>query len=144
MEWRCEHTIEAAADPGVVWQLFRDVPGWPRWNAGAERIDIAGPFQTGTEFRMTVPGPERQTLTSRLLAVAEGESFEDETRVGDVVVRVLHRVRPTGAGRCRIAFSLVAVGPDRAEVGGAASADFPDVLKALARVAEETRRSEGR
>jgi predicted ester cyclase len=141
-EWRCEHSVETSADPEVIWQLLQDVPSWPNWNAGIERIDLAGPFRTGTEFRMTLPGGH--ALISRLFRVTDGESFEDETCVGEVTVRVLHRIEVTGVGRCRITFSLVAVGPGCAEVGTAASADFPDVLNALAGLAGSRSGTPGR
>ena len=132
--WRCEHVLETRATPEAVWCLFADVPGWKRWNAGIETIEILGPFAAGTEFRMKPPGQE--TLTSRLIEVRANEAFVDETRVGDLVVRVAHRIEPLGAGRTRVVYALKAEGPDAAEIGAAVSADFPDVLASLVRLAE--------
>jgi len=132
--WRCEHFLETRATPAAIWRFFADVPGWKRWNAGIETIEIRGPFAAGTEFRMKPPGQE--TLTSRLIEVRANEVFVDETRVGDLVVRVAHRIEPLGPGRTRVVYALEAEGPDAAEIGAAASADFPDVLASLARLAE--------
>jgi hypothetical protein len=60
----------------------------------------------------------------------------DETRVGDLVVTVAHKIEPASAGRTRITYAVEAKGPDAAEIGAAVSADFPEVLAALVKLAE--------
>jgi hypothetical protein len=132
--WECEHSIEAEASPAVIWNLFADVPGWARWNAGIERIEISGPFAVGTHFFMTPPG--QPTLTSRLVEVRENGGFVDETRIGELRVFVDHSLISQEGGGTKIIFSLQAFGPDCAEIGRAISSDFPEVLKALAALAE--------
>ncbi|HTQ31715.1 MAG TPA: hypothetical protein VMI53_10950 [Opitutaceae bacterium] len=117
-----------------IWALFRDVSGWKKWNAGIEQIEINGPFTTGTEFLMTPPGQE--TLMTRLIEVRENEGFVDETWVGELVVRVAHRIKRIDRQRTRVTYAVEASGPGCDEVGPAVSADFPDVLKALANLAE--------
>jgi len=137
--WKNEHSIETSASPEVIWSFFRDVAGWKKWNAGIEKIEIHGPFAAGTEFFMTPPGQE--TLSTRLIEVRENEVFVDETRVGDLVVLVTHRIARVGAGRTRVTFAIEANGPGCDEIGPAVSADFPDVLKSLVRLAESGSRS---
>ncbi|HKC48176.1 MAG TPA: SRPBCC family protein [Gemmatimonadales bacterium] len=135
-----QHSVEhqSTASPETLWRYFADVPGWPRWNAGIERITIDGPFAAGTEFLMTPPGMD--TLRSRLVDVRENERFVDETRLGDIVVRVEHRLERMAGEGTRIVYAITVLGPDAAEVGQAISADFPDVMQTLARLAEsETR-----
>ncbi len=131
--WRIEHSIEITASPDAIWRLFSDVSGWVRWNAGIAEIAIDGPFAEGTWFTMTPPGQE--PLRCRLVEVREAESFADETRVGDLVVVVAHRIAPHGGG-ARVTYALEARGPDAAEIGAAIASDFPDVLASLARLAE--------
>jgi len=132
--WNIEHSIETTASPDAVWRLFSDVPGWARWNAGIAHIAIDGPFAAGTWFTMTPPG--EAPLRCRLIEVREAESFVDETRVGDLVVTVAHRIAPHGAG-ARITYALEARGPEAAAIGAFVASDFPDVLASLARLAEE-------
>ena len=132
--WECEHAIEMSALPEAIWSLFRDVASWPQWNAGVAKIEISGPFTAGTCFTMTPTGQD--AVTTRLVEVRENVSFLDETRVGDLTVYVDHRIEVIASGRCRVVFSLEAFGPKGEEVGQAVSADFPDVLKALAAQAE--------
>ncbi|MCK1710201.1 MULTISPECIES: SRPBCC family protein [unclassified Bradyrhizobium] len=132
--WRAEYGIETSATPNVVWSIFHDVPGWKTWNAGIEHIGIDGPFATGTWFTMKPPGQD--ALRSRLIEVRENECFVDETRVGPLTITVEHRIESLGAGRTRIVYAAQANGPGAAEVGPAVASDFPEVLAALAKIAE--------
>jgi len=132
--WRGEFAVETSAPANVIWNIFRDVGGWKSWNAGIEYIDIDGPFATGTWFTMKPPGQD--ALRVRLIDVRENECFVDETCVGPLAITVAHRIEPLGAGRTRIVYAVAANGPAAAEIGPAVASDFPEVLAALARLAE--------
>jgi polyketide cyclase/dehydrase/lipid transport protein len=132
--WRGEFAVETSAPANVIWNIFRDVGGWKSWNAGIEHIDIDGPFATGTWFTMKPPGQD--ALRVRLIDVRENECFVDETCVGPLAITVAHRIEPLGAGRTRIVYAVAANGPAAAEIGPAVASDFPEVLAALARLAE--------
>ena len=135
--WNTEFTIDIAASPARIWALFADVPGWPHWNPGIERIELHGPFAAGTTFEMAPPGQD--AFVSTLVEVETNRRFVDVTRVGDVVVRVAHVIEPRGAGS-HVVYSIAVEGQDAPEIGGATSSDFPDVL---ARLAEAARASCG-
>ena len=132
--WRGQYAIETSAIAETVWTIFRDVPGWKSWNAGIEQIDIDGPFANGTWFTMKPPGEE--ALRSQLIEVRENACFVDETRVGDLVIRVSHRIETIGPARTRIVYAVDARGPQASEIGPAVASDFPDVLASLAKLAE--------
>ncbi|MGY8632979.1 SRPBCC family protein [Bradyrhizobium sp. 14AA] len=132
--WRNEYAIETSATAETIWGIFRNVPGWKSWNAGIEQIDIDGPFATGTWFTMTPPGEE--ALRSQLIEVRENVCFVDETRVGDLVIKVAHRIEQLGSERTRIVYAVDAKGPQAAEIGPAVASDFPEVLASLAKLAE--------
>jgi hypothetical protein len=76
----------------------------------------------------------------RLTEVVTGEQFTDEMDAGDFVVRTVHRLEPAAAGRTRITYRTEITGPaaDQVgpELGPAITADFPEVLAALVRVAQ--------
>jgi len=131
--YRTEHSIETTATPEVIWQLFVDVPNWRRWNAGIERIEMTQPFAVGSEFEMQPTGGP--LLRSRLVEVAPHRHFIDETRLGELVVRVAHRIESLERG-ARITYAVEASGPGSEEVGPMVSSDFPEVLQALATLAE--------
>jgi hypothetical protein len=127
--WSTEHSIETTASPETLWGFFCDVPGWPAWNAGIEHIELEGPFAEGTWFTMKAPGQD--ALRSRLATIRENDRFVDETRVGDLVVTVAHRLERVAAGRTRVTYAIDAAGPGAPEIGPAIAADFPEVLAAL-------------
>lgn len=135
--WRSEYATETSAAAETIWSIFRDVPGWKDWNAGIEEIEIEGPFAAGTWFTMKPPGEE--ALRSQLIDVRENECFVDETRVGDLTILVAHRIEPLGPTRTRIVYAVDAQGPQASEIGPAVSADFPEVLASLAKLAERVR-----
>ena len=132
--WRGEYGIETSATADIIWSIFRDVPGWRTWNAGIEHIDIDGPFSTGTWFTMKPAGQD--PLRSRLVEVVENACFVDETRVGDLAITVAHRIETLAGGRTRITYAVEALGPEASEIGPAVASDFPEVLAALAKLAE--------
>jgi len=136
--WEYEHGIETSAAPGVLWRLWADIAGWPRWNDGIEKITIDGPFAVGTTFTMTPPGDE--PIRMRLTEIVPGELFTDEMDGGDFAVRTIHRLEPATGGRTRITYRTEITGPAAGHIGPqlgpAITADFPQVLAALARLAE--------
>lgn len=132
--WRSEYAIETSAAADAIWSIFRDVAAWKNWNAGIEQIDIDGPFATGTWFTMKPPGEE--ALRSQLIDVRESACFVDETQVGDLVIKVAHRIESLGPARTRIVYAVDAKGPQAAEIGPAVASDFPEVLASLAKLAE--------
>ena len=128
-----EHSIETTAAPERIWALFRNVPGWKDWNAGIEEISLEGPFAQGAWIAMKPPG--QHPMRAQLIEVHEGERFVDETRLGDLVVTVTHRIDRIAPDRTRIVYVVDAAGPEAAEVGPAVASDFPQVLVALVAVA---------
>ena len=133
--WQRAFDILTPAAPATVWQLLADVDGWASWNAGIEAISLRGPFADGTEFTMKPPG--EPAMTSRLVNVVAGCSFEDETVLGEVRVLVDHRVERQPDDRSRITYTARVEGPDAADIGAAVTGDFPAVLAALAALAEQ-------
>lgn len=133
-QWQCEHAIETTASPTAIWRRWEDVASWKQWNAGVQDIQLKGAFATGTWFDMTLPDGE--VVSSRLDDVRRLDRFVDETLVGELRVRVSHRIVPLAGGRTQIVYAVDARGPDAAQIGPMISSDFPAVLAALAALAE--------
>ena len=134
--WTHEESIETAAPAAKIWELFSDVAGWKKWNAGIEKIEIDGPFAKGTPFSMQLPGGE--TFASTLIDVRRNEGFTDETVIGETRVVVHHEILPLAPGRTRVTYRTAITGPAAAEFGSMVTADFPAVLAALKDLAEKT------
>jgi len=135
--WEYEYSVETTAAPEVLWRHWSDVAAWPKWNQGIEEIQIDGPFAVGTTFTMTPPGEEPITL--RLVEIVPQERFTDEMDAGDFVVRTVHRLE-LGAGMTRVVYRTELTGPAADQVGPqigpAITADFPEVLAGLIKLAE--------
>jgi uncharacterized protein YndB with AHSA1/START domain len=133
--WEYEYRLETSAAPEALWRHWADMASWPQWNDGIEAVTADGPFAVGTVFTMTPPGDE--PILMRLTEIKPGESFTDEMDAGDFVVRTEHRLEPAAAGRTRIVYrteiSGAAAGQVGPELGPQITADFPEVVAALAR-----------
>ena len=136
--WQTEHSIETSAAPAAIWQLWVDVAGWPEWNSDIERIELEGPFAAGSRIVMTPSGQEPVEL--RIAEAVEPDLFVDEADFGEVVVRTTHRVQPLDGGGARITYRMEITGPAAEtlgpQIGPEISADFPQVLAALAERAQ--------
>src|SRR3954452_10897419 len=136
--WTTEHAIETAATPQAIWEVWADVPHWGEWNPDIERIEISGAFEAGSTITMTPDGQDAIEL--RLVEAIEPERFVDQADLGDVVVRTTHRIEPLADDRSRVVYAMEISGPAAdtvgPELGPAISADFPDVLAALAERAQ--------
>jgi hypothetical protein len=133
--WEYEYRLETSAAPDALWRHWADMASWPQWNDGIETIAVDGPFEAGAVFTMTPPGDE--PIRMRLVEIEPGESFTDEMDAGDFVVRTEHRLEPGAAGQTRIVYRTeitgAAAGQVGPELGPKLTADFPEVVAALAR-----------
>jgi uncharacterized protein YndB with AHSA1/START domain len=136
--WSYEHAADTQAPSTQVWTIWTDVESWPAWNAGVAAI-ADGPFTAGTRFTMTPPGED--PIAMQLAEVRPGESFTDVMDAGDFTVTTVHRLEPLPTGGTRITYRTEIAGPAAEavgpELGPAITADFPDVLAALATRAEQ-------
>lgn len=126
--------LDTTASADIIWGFFKAVSDWRDWNSGVHACDIDGPFAVGSELTMVLP--DQEVIKSRLIEVNESQLFVDETRLGDIVVRVSHELTPLLAGGCRITYRVDVVGDNADDICAGISADFPDVLLALAAQAE--------
>ncbi|MCX5192710.1 SRPBCC family protein [Streptomyces sp. NBC_00249] len=135
--WDYEHSVETTATPGAIWRLWADVENWADWNAEIEKIEIDGPFAPGTRITMTPPGDDPVELT--LAEVREDALFVDEARFGDLLLRTSHRIDALGPELTRVTYrmEISGAGSDQAgpEIGPAITADWPDTMAALAKLA---------
>jgi hypothetical protein len=131
--WVADHSVETTAAPDAIWRQWSDVERWPEWNGDIERIELEGPFATGSRITMTPIGEEPIEL--RIAEAVEPELFVDEADFGEVVVRTIHRVEPLEEGRSRVTYRMEITGSAAdtlgPQIGPEISGDFPQVLAAL-------------
>ena len=130
------HEVEADVCAEAIWALYDDTATWPTWDAQAELVTRDGPFAAGTTGTMRFRGqdPLPYTLTS----VEPLREFTDETAVGEIVVRVSHRLEPLQSGRLRITYVAEIDGPTQQAqaLGPMITSDFPDTVAALVACAQ--------
>lgn len=131
--WTTEHMVETRATKEQIWEAWQDVSGWPEWNGELERAELSGPFAAGSTITMTPHGDEPIELT--IAAAREPELFVDEARLGETVVRTIHRVEAADGLR-RVVYRMEITGPGGDTIGPAISGDFPEVLAGLVARAE--------
>jgi uncharacterized protein YndB with AHSA1/START domain len=131
--WEYEYTAESEVAPERIWRCWADLASWPSWNPGITAIAVDGPFAVGTGFVMT--SPEGDEIGLRIVAIEDGQSFADEMDGGDFQVRTTHRCEPTATGS-RLIYRTEITGPAAdvvgPQLGPQITADFPDVISALA------------
>jgi hypothetical protein len=134
--FRYTHTVETDVPAAAIWALYEDVSTWPLWDEQAQAVTRDGPFAAGTAGTMTFASQE--PLSYRLITVEREREFTDETPVGDLVVRVSHRL-DSGGPRLRVTYAVEVDGPaDQArEVGPMITADFPQTMAALIALAAQ-------
>lgn len=131
------HSVETSASPEAIWALYEDVATWPSWDAQAVLVVRNGPFAAGTSGTMTFVGQDPLSYT--LTKVEPLREFVDETPLGEIVVRVIHRLEPLADGRLRLTYAAEIDGPvDQAQhLGPMITADFPATMDSLIELAKE-------
>lgn len=127
--WNTSYSRDIDATPHAIWTVLSDTATWTAWNDGVTSIQIEGPFASGTHFAMALPDGE--IINSQLTSVVPEQHFVDETRLGEIVVRVTHRIEAISERLCRVTYAVEVQGPDAQAVGEAVSGDFPAVLEKL-------------
>jgi hypothetical protein len=133
-----ERSVETAASPQTVWNIWSDTSTWPEWNPDVQSMTLNGPFSAGTTGTMTTKQGTRQIQLSE---VVPGQSFRLETTVIPLTRFAFEcRVATGPAGKTTISQGIRVGGPLGGLVGGMMGkqiADtFPALLQGLARKAE--------
>ena len=137
--WSAEFSEVTDAPAASLWALLSDVEGWGAWNAGIESIALGGPLAVGATFAMKPPGED--VITSTIAALEPGRLLTDVTELGELEIRVIHRLDEV-LGGTQVVYRIEVTGSAGdvvgGEVGAAVSADFPAVIAALIAAASVT------
>jgi hypothetical protein len=132
------HSLDSDVPAEAIWSLYEDVTTWPSWDAQAELVVRDGPFAAGTTGTMKFVGQD--PLRYELTKVEPLREWVDETPVGELVVRVSHRLEQLDGSRLRLTYAAEVDGPtaDAARaLGEGITADFPDTMRSLVARARE-------
>jgi hypothetical protein len=136
--WRNEHSTETAASTEAAWDIWTDVPGWPRFlSMRWARLD--GDFAVGAKGRIKPRAGPASNFT--VAAVDPGRFYATKASMPGARLRFEHEIERTASGRTRLT--------ERQTIDGALSrvygwllgrqmvAELPDSLEKLGRLASE-------
>ncbi|MFE6167461.1 SRPBCC family protein [Viridibacillus arvi] len=75
--WKYEHSIITEATPDSIWELYRNISEWTKWDKDVIDVKLDGPFDKGVTGCMTLTGQEPFLFT--LTEVKENEFFSNTT-----------------------------------------------------------------
>ena len=113
--WTTEYRQSTDAAPETLWSVLGDVDNWGSWNAGIETIAMDGPLAVGATFQMKPPGED--TVSSTIAELEQNRLLTDVTDLGDLVVRVAHRLDPLPDGGTAVSYRVEVTGPAADAVG---------------------------
>jgi uncharacterized protein YndB with AHSA1/START domain len=133
--WTYEHSVECAAPPEAVWRVYTDPASWPEWNRGIGRLELDGPFESGTLGKLTPR--DQEPLPFTLVQADPAKGYTSETAIAETVtMRTSHLLEPLPSGGTRITQRLSLHGAAAeyfaASFGPAFAAGVPDTMRALA------------
>ena len=56
--WTTEHSIETNVGADAIWRAWADVPRWAEWNGDIDRVELSGPFASGSRIVMIPHGQD--------------------------------------------------------------------------------------
>ena len=133
-------SVESAASPDKVWQIWSDMSTWGDWNPNVSTMDWQGGFASGTTGVMNTRAGQHHKM--QLVDVQPGHSFALLTSVvPGTRFRFNCRIEPVGA-KTKIEQTVEVGGPLGLVMGGMlgpqVSKEFGTLLGNLARKAESS------
>lgn len=96
-EWDYAPSVDTSASPDAVWRCYRDVDSWPAWKHDVVKMELDGPFESGTSGRLFVTG--QPAMPYRLVSVDPGHGYASEIDVAPgIALHVEHRVTARDGG----------------------------------------------
>jgi hypothetical protein len=100
-DWDYAPSVQTTAAPEAVWRQYEDVASWPEWKHGIERVELDGPFASGTTGQLAVTG--RPAMPYRIVSADPCKGYVSETELGEGVhLRIEHVLAELPDGGTRI------------------------------------------
>jgi hypothetical protein len=130
-------SVVSTAPADKVWKIWSDTSTWGNWNPNVSRMELHGPFATGSTAIMHTKAGQHHKM--RLVDVQPGRTFVLETNViPGTTFRFNCKVDPVGA-ETKISQTVEVKGPLGflgGMLGPGVSKDFAALLSNLAKEAE--------
>jgi uncharacterized protein YndB with AHSA1/START domain len=99
--WDYAPSIDIAAPPAAVFARYADTATWAEWKHEVARVELDGPFATGTTGRL-IPASQ-PAMPFRLADVRPGAGYVSETEVvPGGLLKLEHTLEPLDGGATRV------------------------------------------
>ena len=133
VKFEYHHSVEGTGSVDAVWELWSDVSRWPEWDPSLESVTFDGLFAAGSAGTLVIKG--QGPIDFVLTEIEERASFVDETSVPGALIRFGHLVEQLPEGRLRVSYDVVIEGPAAQALGPVVTADLPQALELLVKLA---------
>ena len=107
-KWVVTAEVKTKADPRDVWDLWVDVPSWPKWDHELEWCSLDGPFKVGSTGKLKPKGWMASKFS--LISIEEGKSHSDRTEMPFTKVIFSHSLMPSDDGQVIIVHHVEVAG----------------------------------
>jgi uncharacterized membrane protein len=135
--WSFEHQESTTASRAAVWNLWKDVSGWPSWDEGIASVTIDRDFGVGAKGKLKPAGGP--AFPFEVTQVDDGLSFTDVTKLPLAKLTFQHEL-VEHEGTVVIRQQITIDGPLTAlwkrVIGKGLEQDVPGTMRSLASAAE--------
>jgi uncharacterized membrane protein len=135
--WSFEHQESTTASRAAVWNLWKDVSGWPSWDEGIASVTIDRDFGVGAKGKLKPTGGP--AFPFEVTQVDDGLSFTDVTKLPLAKLTFQHEL-VEHEGTVVIRQQITIDGPLTAlwkrVIGKGLEQDVPGTMRSLASAAE--------
>ena len=104
-----EHRISIDASPDVIFQIYREVDSWHKWDPDTKQATLDGPFQVGSRGLLTPT--QGRTVPMELTVVEPGRRFTVESKIPLFRMRFEHEMRSVAASNTEVVHRVTFSGP---------------------------------
>ena len=141
--WTTNATAHSAASASTIWELYRDVDGWPRWDHGITASHLDGTFAIGSSGTLQPMGGPEMPFT--LTEVSPEQLFTDQTPINPETAIIFRHELTTDTNGTLITHTIQIVGPDAEHLVQALGPQLQhgvvEAVEELARLAEIEQKS---
>jgi len=99
-KWVVTAKAKTKANPRDIWNLWVDVPSWPKWDHELEWSFLDGPFKVGSTGKLKPKGWFASKFS--LVSVEEGKAHSDRTEMPFTKVIFSHSLTSSENGQVAI------------------------------------------
>ena len=101
------HTVDIAAPPSVVWDVWTDLERWPEWTASMSSIERLAPGPLAVGLRVRIEQPKLPSSELTVMEVTPRRTFSWGASRPGTRVTASHAIEPLGNGsRATLAVSF--------------------------------------